>query len=46
MDVNSMEDPEADEATSNKNSIAVFWCCDEEKEKVNSDMVKRVQIQS
>ena len=45
VDLNQMEDPEM-EGNSNQNSIAVFWCCDEEKEKVNSDMVKRVQIQS
>ena len=36
-----MEDPEEEDS---QGKIAVFWCCDQEK--VNSDMVKRVQIQS
>ena len=36
------EDPEEMEESEDK--IAVFWCCDQDK--VNSDTVKNVQIQS
>ena len=39
-DLENIEDPENDGLLGGQNNIAVFWYCNEEKEKVNADAVK------